>query len=169
MKPFRTPKCTKCSNTRIISADKWDKQMCLWYNRACNDVTRAQITKSRARVGSQALICLRLHAASARDTSRNVQELDNSNVNKPAHFSGWSCLFKGYDISAMALHRQTRASCNKSVDMHLATNCYNKPISGCVRMACDSLWQQVCCKLTTGYLQIVNRLVASWLFQQACC
>ena len=36
----------------------------------------------------------------------------------------------------------------------LATTCYNKLISGCVRMACDSL-------LTTSLLQVVNRLVAS--------
>ena len=43
---------------------------------------------------------------------------------------------------------------------HLATTCY-KPISGCVSMACDSL-------MTTSLLQVVNRLVASWLFQQTC-
>ena len=33
------------------------------------------------------------------------------------------------------LHNQKRASCNKSVD--------NKPISGCVRMACSSLLQRL--------------------------
>ena len=38
------------------------------------------------------------------------------------------------------------ASCNKSVD--------NKPISGCVRMACNRL-------LTTSLLQVVSRLYAS--------
>ena len=42
-----------------------------------------------------------------------------------------------------------------------------KPISGYVRMACDSLLQQVCCKLSTDLLQVVNWLVASC--QQTCC
>ena len=55
----------------------------------------------------------------------------------------------------------------EQVCWHLVTTCYNKPISGCVRMACDSL-------LTTGLLQVVNRFVASWLSKrvinaQACC
>ena len=35
-----------------------------------------------------------------------------------------------------------------------STKLINKPISGCVGMACDSL-------LTTSLLQVVNRLVAS--------
>ena len=39
-------------------------------------------------------------------------------------------------------------SCNNLADI-------NKPISRCVRMACDSL-------LTTSLLQVVNKLVASW-------
>ena len=56
----------------------------------------------------------------------------------------------------------------QQVCWHLVTVCYNKQISGIVRMACDSLWEQVCCKLSTGLLQAVNRVVASWLFQQAC-
>ena len=55
MKPFKTPKCTKYSNMRIISADNTNVLSC---NPACNDVTRTQITKSRARVGNQALTCL---------------------------------------------------------------------------------------------------------------
>ena len=38
----------------------------------------------------------------------------------------------------------------------LTTTCYNKAISGCVHMACDTLF-------TTSLLQIVNRLVASRL------
>ena len=42
---------------------------------------------------------------------------------------------------------------------HVVTTCYNKPISGCVRMACDSL--------TTSLLQVVNRVVARC--QQTCC
>ena len=46
------------------------------------------------------------------------------------------------------------AICNKSVD--------NKPISGCVRMACNSL-------LTTSLLQVVNSLDASCpRYPQAC-
>ena len=44
----------------------------------------------------------------------------------------------------------------KQVCWHLATDRYNKPISECVRIACDSL-------LTTSLLQVVNKLVASWL------
>ena len=45
---------------------------------------------------------------------------------------------------------------------------YNNPISGCVLMAWDSLWQPVYWKLSTGLVQVVNRLVTSWSIQQAC-
>ena len=38
----------------------------------------------------------------------------------------------------------------------LFTTCYNKPMLGCIRTACDSL-------VTTSLLQVVNRLVSSWL------
>ena len=50
---------------------------------------------------------------------------------------------------------------NTQVVTSLFTSCdnllqvYNKPISGCVRMACAQL-------VTTSLLQVVNRLVASF-------
>ena len=44
-------------------------------------------------------------------------------------------------------------SCNKSVDI-LQQICYNKPISGCIRMACDSFLTIGCCKLSGGLLQV---------------
>ena len=52
---------------------------------------------------------------------------------------------------SLLLHGQKRAVLRKACQ-HLVIN---KPISGCVRMACDSL-------LTTSLLQVVNRLDASW-------
>ena len=69
-------------------------------------------------------------------------------------------------IKATNLHSQKRASCSKSVDIlqqlvatsryqdafaWLATACENKSVASC---------QQACCKLSTGLLQVVNRLVA---------
>ena len=58
-------------------------------------------------------------------------------------------------------HSQRRASCNKSVDiLQLTTQLQQADISGCVRMACDSSFQQVCCKLSTGSLPVdyLNRI-----------
>ena len=46
------------------------------------------------------------------------------------------------------VHGQKRASCSKSVDIFQQT-CYSKPISGCVRVDCDSL-------LTTSLLEVIN-------------
>ena len=41
-------------------------------------------------------------------------------------------------LRGLGTHSQKRTRCNKSVEL-VTTTCYNKPISGCVRMACDSL------------------------------
>ena len=53
----------------------------------------------------------------------------------------------------LLLHSNKRARCNKCVEI-FSTKLINKPISGCVRMACDSL-------LTTSLLHVVIRFVAS--------
>ena len=56
-------------------------------------------------------------------------------------------------VSVIALHSQKCTSWNESVDI---ATCYNKPISGCIRMAYNSF-------LIRSLSQVVNRLVASWL------
>ena len=60
-----------------------------------------------------------------------------------------------YDLCTvrLLLHSNKRARCNKCVEI-FSTKLINKPISGCVRMACDSL-------LTTSLLHVVIRFVAS--------
>ena len=63
------------------------------------------------------------------------------------------------------VHSQKCTSCNQSCCWHFETTCYNKLISECICMACNSLLQQVCCKLSTTLLQ----LHCPNLFQQACC
>ena len=75
----------------------------------------------------------------------------------------WSEIF--YAICYIDLYRFTQPKeCKlQQVCWHLAKTCYNKPISGgCVCMACDSF-------LTTSLLQVVHRLVASWLLRLVIC
>ena len=53
------------------------------------------------------------------------------------------------------MHTQPETCKLQQVCYHFATTCYNKWISGCVCISCDSL-------LATSLLQVFNRLVASW-------
>ena len=72
---------------------------------------------------------------------------------------------KGFRLST-GCRTQLKTRKLHQVCCHLATTCYNKPISGCVCMACDSL-------RTRSLLQVVKqtccKLIAKTCYPQACC
>ena len=72
---------------------------------------------------------------------------------------------KGFRLST-GCRTQLKTRKLHQVCCHLATTCYNKPISGCDRIACDSL-------RTRSLLQVVKqtccKLIAKTCYRQACC
>ena len=89
----------------------------------------------------------------------------------------WNVNFKTkYGKVFYSTSTQPKSTLLPQVCWHLTTTCYNKLISGCVRMACDSKSVACCQQTCITSLQMTScnkpdlyRLVETWWNWQACC